>query len=135
MVAKFSSQTGKPVLPGHMQSLSPFLTVYASDYWVSLGLNPFLRKVQYLILRDDIALNNIFSRYISVIKPQAYPAVLRNLIIGALIINVSVLVTTYAILPTDQILSGANILSLVGQAAGGTWLRKVVVVDSAIVVS
>jgi hypothetical protein len=78
---------------------------------------------------------NLPSRYISIIKRQAYPAVLRNLIIGALIINISVLITTYAILPTERILSGANILSLVGQAAGGTWLRKIIVVDSAIVVS
>lgn len=69
------------------------------------------------------------------IRPEVYPAVLRNLIIGALIINISVLVATYAILPAEQILSGANILSLVGQVAGGTWLRKIIVVDSAIVVS
>lgn len=32
-------------------------------------------------------------------------------------------------------MSGANILSLVGQHSAGTWLRKIVVVDSAIVVS
>lgn len=48
--------------------------------------------------------------------------------------NLSVLVVTYAVLPSEQILSGANILSLVGQVAGGTWLRKIIVVDSAIVV-
>lgn len=64
-----------------------------------------------------------------------YPVVLRNLIIGALLVNLPVLIVTYAVLPTDQILSGANILSLVGQVAGGTWLRKIIVVDSAIVVS
>ncbi|KAI5454120.1 hypothetical protein NCC49_005110 [Naganishia albida] len=71
--------------------------------------------------------------YISIIKPDVYPAVLRNLIIGALLVNLSVLVVTYAVLPTEQILGGANILSLVGQVAGGTWLRKIIVVDSAIV--
>lgn len=74
------------------------------------------------------------SSYISIIRPDVYPAVLRNLIIGALLVNLSVLVVTYAILPSEQILSGANILSLVGQVAGGTWLRKIIVVDSAIVV-
>ncbi|KAJ9105384.1 hypothetical protein QFC21_001753 [Naganishia friedmannii] len=70
----------------------------------------------------------------NIARPEAYPAVLRNLIIGALTINISVLIVTYAVLPSDTIRNGANILSSVGQVAGGTWLRKVVVVDSAIVV-
>lgn len=73
-------------------------------------------------------------RYISIIRPEAYPAVLRNLIIGALFINISVLIVTYSVLPSEMISNGANVLSSVAQVAGGTWLRKIVVVDSAIVV-
>lgn len=32
-------------------------------------------------------------------------------------------------------MSGANILSLVGERAAGSWLRIVIVIDSAVVVS
>jgi hypothetical protein len=73
--------------------------------------------------------------YIAQVAPAAYPKVLRNLIWGALAINLPILLITYAVLPSKDILSGSNILSLVGERAAGTWLRKIIVVDSAIVVS
>lgn len=75
------------------------------------------------------------DRYISSIRPEAYPKVLRNLVIGAIIVNVPILLLTYAVLPRESIMSGANILSLVGERAAGSWLRIVIVIDSAVVVS
>lgn len=75
------------------------------------------------------------DRYISSIRPEAYPKVLRNLVIGATIVNVPILLLTYAVLPRESIMSGANILSLVGERAAGSWLRIVIVIDSAVVVS
>jgi hypothetical protein len=75
-----------------------------------------------------------FVRYISQLRSGVYSKVLRNLIYGAILINLPILLLTYAVLPRESIMSGANVLSLVGQHSAGTWLRKIVVVDSAIVV-
>lgn len=118
---------------GPAGSRDPSSTGFVSGSSVLLDSSPRQRKNRSYLLYE-VRLTRLFS-YISIIKPDVYPAVLRNLIIGALLVNLSVLVVTYAVLPTEQILGGANILSLVGQVAGGTWLRKIIVVDSAIVVS
>ena len=85
---------------------------------------------------DRVVPSPVVSRsYISSVRPDAYPKVLRNLIIGALLVNLPVLLLTYAVLPRESIMSGANVLSLVGQRAAGSWLRIIIVIDSAVVVS
>lgn len=41
----------------------------------------------------------------------------------------------YAILPGNEILSGANVLSIMGERVGGRWLRVMVVVDAMLVLA
>jgi hypothetical protein len=41
----------------------------------------------------------------------------------------------FAILPTDTIVGGSNVLSALAESAAGRWLRILVVVDASIVLS
>jgi hypothetical protein len=99
------------------------------------ALKALQRKSGILSASPDIWADLILvTSYISQLRGGVYPKVLRNLIYGAMLINLPILMLTYAVLPRESIMSGANILSLVGQHSAGPWLRKIVVVDSAIVV-
>ncbi len=63
-------------------------------------------------------------------RPATYSAVLRNLIIIAAILNGTLCLLVYAIIPSQTILSGANVLSVLAEYAAGRWLRVWVVVDA-----
>jgi hypothetical protein len=67
--------------------------------------------------------------YIESIRPDAYPKVLRNIIYSALLLNGPLMLIVYALLPSDKIISGTNVLSVVAQLVAGRWLRILVVVD------
>lgn len=70
---------------------------------------------------------------IELLKPGAYPKVLRNMHMGATLLNAPLMLLVFANLPTADILSGANVLSLLGEAVAARWLRIVVVVDASVV--
>ncbi|KAG8922084.1 hypothetical protein FRC02_012152 [Tulasnella sp. 418] len=72
--------------------------------------------------------------YIENIKPSAYPAVLRNMLYTALVLNAPLMLLVYAILPSETILGGANVLSVLAETVAGKWLRILVVVDCMLVV-
>ncbi|KAL7412945.1 amino acid permease-domain-containing protein [Mrakia frigida] len=75
--------------------------------------------------------------FIQSINPRVYSSVIRNLLYGAILLNVPLLLLSFALLPSSLILSSTNILSLLASAcfpAGSTpWLRYLVVADAAIV--
>lgn len=76
--------------------------------------------------------------YVETIHPKAYPSVLRNLLISAIVLNAPLMLVVYALLPSDVILGGANVLSVLAEVAAGTsgrWLRWWVVVDCMLVLS
>ncbi|KAF8754264.1 Amino acid permease [Rhizoctonia solani] len=67
--------------------------------------------------------------YIQNIKPHSYGPTLRNLLIMALFLNAPLMLFVYALLPSETILSGANVLSLLAEVTIGRPMRIVIVVD------
>lgn len=55
-------------------------------------------------------------------------------IITVTALNAPLMLSVYAVLPHDTIISGGNVLSLLADAVGGRWLRIIVVVDCVLVV-
>jgi len=53
--------------------------------------------------------------YISRIRPGKFPQVLRNLHIPAIVFNTALMLLILAIVPLDEILGGANVLSTLAQ--------------------
>lgn len=70
---------------------------------------------------------------IELLKPGAYPKVLRNMHIAATALNAPLMLLVFANLSTSDVLSGANVLSLLGEAVASRWLRILIVVDASIV--
>lgn len=70
---------------------------------------------------------------IELLKPGAYPKVLRNMHVAAILLNAPLMLLVFANLRTAEILSGANVLSLLGEAVASRWLRILIVVDASIV--
>jgi hypothetical protein len=69
--------------------------------------------------------------YVEHIRPGVYAAVLRDLIIGATILNGVLSFVVFAVLPAEAVLAGDNILSALASAAvDARWLRIWVVVDA-----
>lgn len=68
--------------------------------------------------------------YIEHMSTKTYAAALRNLVAIAVALNGVLSLMVYAILSTETIASGANILSVLAEVAAGRWLRIVVVVDA-----
>lgn len=56
--------------------------------------------------------------YVSRIKPEKYPLVLRNLHLPAIVLNTVMMLLVLALIPLDVILGGANVLSVLAQAVG-----------------
>ncbi|KAG8968124.1 hypothetical protein FRC03_008477 [Tulasnella sp. 419] len=52
----------------------------------------------------------------------------------ALVLNAPLMLLVYAILPSETILGGANVLSVLAETVAGKWLRILVVVDCMLVV-
>lgn len=73
--------------------------------------------------------------YIQNIKPLSYGPTLRNLLIMALFLNAPLMLLVYALLPSQTILSGANVLSVLAEVAVGRPMRIVVVVDCLLVLA
>lgn len=71
--------------------------------------------------------------YISKMKQNCYPKVLRNLHISVLILTSGIMLLVLALLPLDVVESGSNILSLLAQKVAGRWLRIMVVIDAVVV--
>ncbi|KAJ7158011.1 amino acid permease-domain-containing protein [Mycena crocata] len=71
--------------------------------------------------------------YIGRIKPGRFPRVLRNLHLPAILLNTLMITFVLAVVPLETVLHGANVLSLLAQSSAGSWLRKWIVVDAAIV--
>jgi hypothetical protein len=71
--------------------------------------------------------------YLSRIKPNRLPLVLRNLHYPAIILNSVLMILVLGLIPLEEILGGNNILSLLGEKAGGRWLRIWVTVDAVVV--
>ena len=73
--------------------------------------------------------------YIEVIRPKDYDRVVRNLLWSAMILNVPLMLFVYVHLPNEDILSGANVLSLLAEKVAGKWLRILLVVDASLVLA
>lgn len=73
--------------------------------------------------------------YIETIGKKDYGSVLRNILWSALLLNAPLMLLVYVHLPAQDILSGANVLSLLSEAVAGKWLRILIVVDACIVLS
>ncbi|KAI0047380.1 hypothetical protein FA95DRAFT_1559224 [Auriscalpium vulgare] len=68
--------------------------------------------------------------YIEHMRPKTYSTVLRNLIAIATVLNATLSLLVFAVLPAATIASGANVLSALATRAAGRWLRIIVVVDA-----
>ena len=73
--------------------------------------------------------------YIEVIRPKDYSRVLRNLLWSAMALNVPLMLFVYVHLPSEDILSGANVLSLLAEKVAGKWLRILLVIDASLVLA
>ncbi|CED82554.1 Amino acid/polyamine transporter I [Phaffia rhodozyma] len=72
--------------------------------------------------------------FIEQIKPGVYSKALRNLLYGALLLNVPLLIMLHALVPLPSLLSASNVLALLASIStsggGGRWLSIFVVVDA-----
>lgn len=73
--------------------------------------------------------------YIEIIASKQYPNVLRNMLFAALFLNAPLMLLVYAQVPSAEILSGANVLSLLAERVAGKWLRYILVADALTVLS
>ncbi|CEL55150.1 hypothetical protein RSOLAG1IB_01158 [Rhizoctonia solani AG-1 IB] len=73
--------------------------------------------------------------YIQSIKRESYGPTLRNLLAMALFLNAPLMLLVYALLPSETILSGANVLSLLAEVTIGKPMRTVVVIDCFLVLA
>ncbi|KAG8821976.1 hypothetical protein FRC18_011138 [Serendipita sp. 400] len=64
------------------------------------------------------------------VAPEKYSAVISTLIYSVIILNGPLMLLVYANLPSDRILFGTNILSILAQEVGGRWLRLLLVIDA-----
>ncbi|KAF8606430.1 hypothetical protein BDV93DRAFT_594682 [Ceratobasidium sp. AG-I] len=71
--------------------------------------------------------------YIRDIKPGAYGPTLRNLLVMALFLNAPLMLLVYALLPSETILGGANVLSVLAEVSVGRPMRILVVADCVLV--
>ncbi|KAJ7035940.1 amino acid permease-domain-containing protein [Mycena alexandri] len=71
--------------------------------------------------------------YIGRMKPGRFPFVLRNIHLPAIVLNTLMITLVLATVPLEQVLQGANLLSLLAEMAAGRWLRTWIVVDAAVV--
>jgi len=58
--------------------------------------------------------------YVSLIKPGAFPLVLRNLHISAILLNSTLMILVLALVPLDVTLGGANVLSVLADIVSST---------------
>ncbi|KAF7375410.1 Aaap amino acid permease [Mycena sanguinolenta] len=71
--------------------------------------------------------------YIGAIKPGRFPLVLRNVHLPAIVLNTIMITLVLATVPLEQVISGANVLSVLAGMSAGPWLRRWIVVDATVV--
>jgi amino acid transporter len=71
--------------------------------------------------------------FIEMISIDHYPSVINTLIYSVTLLNAPLMLLVYALLPSSEILSGANVLSLLAEKVGGGWLRTWLVVDAMLI--
>lgn len=71
--------------------------------------------------------------YVEMVAPQHYSTVISTIISSVTLLNGPLMLLVYALLPSDQILHGTNILSVLSGEVGGHWLRTLLVVDAMLV--
>ena len=72
--------------------------------------------------------------YINQVKPGEFPKALRNLHLITMLTEAPLMLLVLALVPMEAILSGSNVLALLGQVAGrGAWLKLLVVIDACLV--
>lgn len=72
--------------------------------------------------------------YIQHIRPESYDTTVTTGIITVTVLNAPLMLMVYALLPSDTILSGGNVLSLLAEKVAGKWLRYLVIIDCVLVV-
>lgn len=73
--------------------------------------------------------------YIEDIHPEMFKSVLRNLLVGAMVLNGPLMLLVYCLVPSDAISGNTGVLSLLAQSAGGSWLRLLIVIDAVLVLT
>ncbi|KAG8833221.1 hypothetical protein FRC17_011113 [Serendipita sp. 399] len=68
--------------------------------------------------------------YVEMVAPEKYSAVISTLIYSVIVLNGPLMLLVYANLPSQRILFGTNILSILAQEVGGRWLRLLLVIDA-----
>jgi amino acid transporter len=73
--------------------------------------------------------------YVSSLRPdpKVYPTALRSLQIIAVAINAPLLLVVFAVLPMEEVLGNASVLSTLGTRAAGKWLAVLVTVDAVLI--
>lgn len=102
------------------------------------GFAPIARAIFYGICISFLGVTGFecTPSFVETIHPNAYPAVLRNLIVSVTALNAPLMLVVYALLPSNVILGGDNVLSILAEVAAGSsgrWLRWWVVVDCILV--
>ncbi|KAM0747576.1 hypothetical protein T439DRAFT_305359 [Meredithblackwellia eburnea MCA 4105] len=71
--------------------------------------------------------------YASQIRSGLYPSILRNLQLIALSVNAPIMLLTYALLPSREIVDNASVLNSVAERAAGVPLRVLMTVDAGLI--
>ncbi|GAA6032072.1 hypothetical protein JCM8097_007054 [Rhodosporidiobolus ruineniae] len=73
--------------------------------------------------------------YVSSLRPdrRTYPRVLRSLQVIAVCINAPLLLVVFAVLPMEDILGNASVLSALGKRSAHKWLGLLVTVDAVLI--
>lgn len=71
--------------------------------------------------------------YIEHIRLGSFKTTINTCLYTVLSLNAPLMLCVYAILPSDTILNGGNVLSHLAEAVAGRWLRIIVVVDCVLV--
>ncbi|KAL5497753.1 hypothetical protein ACEPAH_2684 [Sanghuangporus vaninii] len=73
--------------------------------------------------------------YVTVVRPGAFPKVLRNIHYPTVILYALLMLMVLANIPLEVIENAPNVLSVLAERVGGRWMRIWVVVDASIVLS
>ncbi|KAL8293338.1 hypothetical protein RQP46_000039 [Phenoliferia psychrophenolica] len=71
--------------------------------------------------------------YNSQIRPGLFPSIIRNLQVITILVNAPVMLVTYAVLPSSEILGNASVLNSVAQTAAGPALRIIMTVNAGLI--
>ncbi|KDN50796.1 hypothetical protein RSAG8_01294, partial [Rhizoctonia solani AG-8 WAC10335] len=139
------ARTGFECTPAYIQNIKPksYGPTLRNLLMMALFLNAPLMLFVYALLPSKTILSgaNVLSVLAEVAigrpmrTPKSYGPTLRNLLVMALFLNAPLMLFVYALLPSETILSGANVLSVLAEVAIGRPMRTVIVVDCLLVLS